>query len=202
MAAFPSRENDVVVLAEKMIKGFTDNAETFPSPPVTVEELQAAYDEFKQSRDAAVDAAAAANSAYDTKGDSLENMIDKMKANLKYAESAAGQDEGKLNLVGWGLPKPRTVLSTPGQVRYVEVVRSGKGWIYLDWKAPTDGGAVAAYKVQRARPEEGLWENVGTAVETEILLSKQERGVDLEYRVIAMNRAGEGAPSNAVRVIL
>ena len=40
------------------------------------------------------------------------------------------------------------------------------------------------------------------AIESEITLSGQERGKEWEYRVIAVNRAGEGAPSNTVMVVL
>ena len=100
---FPSRENDIAVLAEDLIAGLNEHTEFFPSPPVTTEELQGSYQ---------------------------------------------------------------------------------------------------AYKVQVARPEEGVWKDVGMSVETELLVSDQERGVDLQFHVIAVNRAGEGGPSNIVRVVL
>ena len=103
MARFPTRENDVAVLAEDLIEGFTQHSEYFPSPPATAEELQASFQ---------------------------------------------------------------------------------------------------AYKVQAARPEEGVWKDVGMSVETELMVNDQERGVDLQFHVIAVNRAGEGGPSNIVRVVL
>jgi hypothetical protein len=40
------------------------------------------------------------------------------------------------------------------------------------------------------------------AIDSEITLSNQERGKSLEYRVIAVNKAGEGAPGNSVTVTL
>jgi hypothetical protein len=40
------------------------------------------------------------------------------------------------------------------------------------------------------------------AVETESLLTNQERGTDLHYHIIAVNKSGEGEPSNIVRVLL
>lgn len=43
---------------------------------------------------------------------------------------------------------------------------------------------------------------VGTALETEITLSSQERGKEWEYRVIAVNKAGESGPSNTVTAVL
>jgi hypothetical protein len=36
---FPSRENDIAVLAEGLIAGLSEHTEFFPSPPVTTEEL-------------------------------------------------------------------------------------------------------------------------------------------------------------------
>jgi hypothetical protein len=190
------------VLAGDLIDGLTEHAETFPSPPVPPDQLQALLQEFKQAREAAATATGAARDAHNSKDDALEELTEGMKANLKYAEIAVNQEEGKLNLIGWGARKARSALDTPGRARDLEVVRSGKGWIFLDWKPPVDGGEPAAYKIQCSRPEDGVWKDVGTAIETELLLNDQERGVDLQYHVIAMNRAGQAEPSNIVRVVL
>ena len=40
------------------------------------------------------------------------------------------------------------------------------------------------------------------AIETEATLVEQPKGVELEYRIIAINKAGEGSPSNTVMVVL
>jgi hypothetical protein len=40
------------------------------------------------------------------------------------------------------------------------------------------------------------------AVETQALISGQERGVGLIYHVIAVNKAGEGEPRNIVTTVL
>lgn len=40
------------------------------------------------------------------------------------------------------------------------------------------------------------------AIESEITLSDQERGRELEYRIIPVNKAGEGEPSNTVMAVL
>jgi hypothetical protein len=202
MAKFPSRENDVTVLAQDMIDGLTEHGSTFPSPPVPPDELEAAFQTFKAAREAAAKAEGEARDAHALKDDALQELTDSMKSDLKYAEITVNGEDGKLSLIGWGGRKARSMLAAPGRARDLEVVRSGKGWIYLDWKAPVDGGEPAAYKIQCSHPEEGLWKDVGTAIETELLLSNQERGVDLHYHVIAMNRAGQAEPSNIVRVLL
>ena len=202
MATFPTRENDVRGLADDLIKGLTQHTDIFPSPPTSAEELQASFQKFQEAREAAATADGAARDAHGAKDEALEDLTEKMKADLKYAEITVNEDEGKLNLIGWGARRARSRLDAPGRARDLEVVRSGKGWIFLDWKPPVDGGEVAAYKVQCSHPEDGLWKNVGTAIETQLLLNDQERGVDLHYHVIAMNRAGEALPSNIVRVVL
>ena len=46
----------------------------------------------------------------------------------------------------------------------------------------------------------GPWTDV--AIESEITLSAQKRGKEWEYRVIAVNKAGEGTPSNTVMAVL
>ena len=46
------------------------------------------------------------------------------------------------------------------------------------------------------------WGAVATAIETEATLVDQTRGPELEYRIIAVNKAGEGPPSNTVMVVL
>ena len=40
------------------------------------------------------------------------------------------------------------------------------------------------------------------AIESEITLSARQRGKEWEYRVIAVNKAGEGTPSNSVMAVL
>ena len=202
MARFPTRENDIAALANELIEGFTNNSEVFPTPPVPPEELTAALQAYWEVREAAAKAVATAKNAYNAKDEALEQLTDAMKADIKYAEVTVDDEEGSLKLIGWGGRSSRKTLEAPGQVLSLEVVRSGKGWIFLDWKYPIGAGPVAAYKVQCSRPEEGLWKNVGTAVETELLVNDQERGVDLLYRVIAINKAGQGDPSNSVRVVL
>ena len=43
---------------------------------------------------------------------------------------------------------------------------------------------------------------MGVAIESEITVSGQKRRRECEYRVIAVNKAGEGQPSNTVMAVL
>ena len=58
-------------------------------------------------------------------------------------------DDDKLKLLGWGGREPPKALDAPEQARALEPPREGEGWIFLDWKTPTDGGKVASYKIER-----------------------------------------------------
>ena len=76
------------------------------------------------------------------------------------------------------------------------------GFAFLDWKKPMDGGAVAAQKIQRRLRPDGPWSDIGMAIESEITLTNQERGKQRECRVLAVNKASEGEPSNTVMAVL
>nr|VFK41034.1 MAG: hypothetical protein BECKSD772E_GA0070983_100912 [Candidatus Kentron sp. SD] len=72
---------------------------------------------------------------------------------MRYAENVTGSDSTKLKYLGWGGRRPASALEPPGQTRSLEAPRQGAVWIFLDGKAPDNGGKVAAYKTQRR--EEG-----------------------------------------------
>ena len=67
---------------------------------------------------------------------------------------------------------------------------------------PSDGGAVAAYKIERRERPTGEWMLVNMAIESEATLNNQERGKNWEYRIIATNKAGESIPSNTIAAVL
>ncbi len=204
MPRFPSRESDVAALATEIINGLRNHAEDFPAPPLGVEDLQASLDAYMVTHEAAVEAQGAAAEAFDDKDEALQSLIDGMRAVLRYAEDATQYHDGKLKKLGWGARKPRSELQVPGQAGVLEVKREGPGWVYLDWKKPADGGVVAVYHVQvlRKGEEDDAWRDVATCFDTMAVLSDQDRGIELRYRVVTANRAGRGVPSNAVAVSL
>ena len=185
-----------------MITGLENNVPIYPSPPVSTIDLQAAFDATIDARDAATAAQAAAEQATTDKQLALEDLTEKMKDDLRYAENTVDFDDDKLKLLGWGGRRDPKALDTPGQARALEAPKQGEGWIFLDWKSPSEGGKVAAYKIERRERPEGPWLDAGMAMESEITLHNQERGKEWEYRVIAVNKSGEGMPSNTVMAVL
>jgi hypothetical protein len=63
------------------------------------------------------------------------------------------------------------------------------------------GGKPAFYKIHRLSDKD-TWDEVGTSTNTEQLMSNQPRGVNLNFRVTAVNNAGEGPPSATITVVL
>jgi len=205
MARFPRTEAEIVTLAQAMVSGLT-GAEgvpnVYPSPPVAPAELTALINAYTTARNAAIAAQAAAEEATTAKDEALEDLADAMKSDIRYAENTVDFDDDKLKLIGWAGRKAATPLAPPGQARLLEAPKQGEGWVFLDWKAPIDGGAPAAYKVMRRERPEGPWEDAATAVITEATLVEQPRGKELEYRIIAINKAGDGEASNTAMVVL
>lgn len=202
MPRFPKREAEVAALARRLIVGFTDATEDFPNPPIPVDALQEALNAYNAAKDAAIAADSAAKETYATKDDALEELTDRMKANIRYAEDAAKKNTEKLTQIGWSGRKERTALEAPGQVRSLEVLQEGDGWVVLDWKHPIHGGRVSAYRVRCREFETGGWFDVAMSIDTEALINDQKTGVELTYEVVAVNKAGTGEPSNIVTVTL
>ena len=98
--------------------------------------------------------------------------------------------------------RPEAIKLCPFVLALREAPRQGEGRIFLDWKAPADGGAPGAYRVMRRERPEGPWAETATAVITEATLVEQPRGTEFEYRIIAVNKTGDGEPSNTVMAVL
>jgi hypothetical protein len=157
---------------------------------------------YTASKNAMIAAVAAAEAATAGKDDALEMLVEAMKSDLRYAENTVNYDDTQLKLIGWAGRSSGTPLQVPGQSRLLEASKQGEGWVFLDWKAPANGGKPAAYRVLRRERPAGLWEEVATAVESEATLVEQPRAKEMEYRVVAVNKSGDGEPSNTVMVVL
>ena len=203
MARFPKSEAETLLLIQEMINGFANHMSIYPEPPVIPAALSGVMSGYLVARNNATEAEAEAQQTTTDKNEALQIMIDEMKQDLRYAENTVNYDDDKLKLIGWAGRSKKVPLQKPGQTRSLEAPREGEGWVYLDWKQPIEGGAVASYKVERReRPAGCPWLTADLAIETEITLIDQERGKEFEYRVIAINKAGKGKPSNTVMAVM
>jgi hypothetical protein len=201
MARFPKREADIRTLVQNIIAGLTDNPD-FPDPPFTPAQLQAFLNNVIALEDTQVVAQAAAQQATEAKQSGIDEMVSAAKSVLSYAENAVDGNNAKLAALGWSGRAEPTPLQVPGQPRSFEAAKEGPGWLTLDWKKSPDGGKAAFYRLERREASGGEWAMVGTALDAEITLNNQERGKEWEYRVIAVNKAGESEPSNTVTAVL
>jgi len=202
MPRFPKKEAEIVALAERMADGLLRNPNIYPQPPFRHMLIRIMTRRYLEHRSNALAAKAAAEQATTTKGQILEEFIEAMKADIRYAENTVDFDDDKLKLLGWAGRKDSMPLAPPGQVRLLEAPKQGAGWLMLDWKAPAEGGKPNAYKVQRRLRNSGNWGDVATAISTEATLVEQPRATAVEYRIVAVNKAGEGQASNTVMVVL
>jgi len=201
MSRFPIAEAEIAALAALVAEGLEQAAEDFPTPPVPATDLREKLDTYEQTRAATVVAETAFREQHALKDEALEDLADSTKADLKYAEFAVKHRPEKLNQLGWGRRRDGTPLTAPGEVRNIKLVGEGDSWVVLRWESPADGGKPAFYKIHR-ESDGDLWDEIGTSTNTEQLVSNQPRGVSLNFRVTAVNNAGEGPPSATITVVL
>jgi len=201
MPRFPETEPEIAALAALVVEGLEQAVEDFPNPPVPATELRSKLDTYAQTRAATVVAETDFREQHAEKDEALEDLVDSTKADLKYAEFAAKDRPGKLSQLGWAPRRSGTPLESPGEVRNIKLVGEGDSWVVLRWESPSDGGKPAFYKIHRESGDD-QWDEVGTSTDTEKLVSNQPRGVNLNFRVTAANKAGEGPPSATVTVVL
>jgi len=202
MARFPKKEAEIAALAERLGHGLWSNRPIYPTPPVHPISLRFKAITYRRQQENLIAKQAAAEQATTAKDEALEELTEAMKADIRYAENTVDYDDDKLKLIGWAGKKAATPLAPPGQVRLLEAPKQGAGWVFLDWKASAEGGKPKAYKIQRRLRSGGSWQDVATAIITEATLVDQPEKTELEYHVIAVNKAGEGPPSNVVEVVL
>nr|VFK39069.1 MAG: Fibronectin type III domain-containing protein [Candidatus Kentron sp. SD]VFK43966.1 MAG: Fibronectin type III domain-containing protein [Candidatus Kentron sp. SD]VFK78915.1 MAG: Fibronectin type III domain-containing protein [Candidatus Kentron sp. SD] len=199
---FPDVEAKILDLGQEMSAGFAANTEIYPAPPVSVDDLNAAIAAYEDVRDELVAAQAKVKLIVEKKKKVVDTLVHDMKSNLRYAENTADHDDGKLKLIGWSGRHKAMHLTPPGQARDLVSPDRGDGWIALEWKKPTDGGKVASYKIQRREGDAETWIDAGVALELHATVSGQPVGKRLAFRVVAINKAGEGKPSNSVLAVL
>ena len=201
MSQFPRTEAEIAALELVVIEGLEQAADAFPNPPVPAAELRAKLEAFNTANTGAIAADTAAEGQHAVKDDALADLAHSLRVDLKYGEFAARDEPEKLKRLGWSPRREGTPLQPPGEVRDIGIGGEGDTWVILRWKPPVDGGVPGVYKIQR-KQEGSPWEDLGISTDTEELCSNQPRGVELYYRVFAVNKAGTGQPSATVTVVL
>jgi hypothetical protein len=204
MPKFPTREPDIIDLADVMYAGYMAYHTDFPS--VNRALLNAKQVLYRNALKAQTNAMALAQQATETKNESLNALKEEMINCLKKSEVDTADNPEKLTEIGWG---PRSVpqpVDPPGQPKNLIVIEQGKTTLRLQWDRPQPEGFIRNYIIERRQLDGGgslgNWTVIGTALDTQTKLAGQMRGIRLEYRVRAVNNAGTGPFSNTVSVVL
>ncbi|MBN2843061.1 MAG: hypothetical protein JXM68_08220 [Sedimentisphaerales bacterium] len=202
---FPSKEQDVIKLANEMVAGYKAYATDFPSVTVTtLEDTLEAYN-------VALAALNAAKTTYElalqAKNLELESLRHVMKDDIKLSEADTSAEPEKLVEIGWG-PRPTPVNpQIPGQVLNLRASYQQEGIVTLEWNKPRSGGAIRNYVLYRTtnNPSGGMnpWSMVDFFYDTLAELTDQPTGTKLYYMVRGSNIWGMSqTESNIVPVVL
>lgn len=200
---FPTTIAGKMALANTMADGFEENADVYPAPKTSADAQKARILSVQAKSNTVTQLEAQLKAAREDRDNEIELMEDEMHDNIDCAEVTVDGDDAKLKLIGWsGRAEPQK-LQPPGQTRVLEIIKQGAGWVMFDWKEPSDGGKVQVYKIMRREVKDGGdMKEAGSSVLSEATLVEQPRGVELEYAVIAVNKAGEGESSNSITITL
>lgn len=202
MATFPTKETDILALAQAMMTGFTAHTDVYPLPPFPAGSLSAQLNGVMSKLNEVREALGAYEQLI-TEKDSLLSALDAaMRDDLRYAELTTHMNDDLLKLIGWGAHKGKSEPAPPGQAMDLTAPEEGPGWVKLTWGKPKSGGPVVEYRVERAAIGSQEWRLMGISYVTELRLDGQDRGVELQYRVVSSNKAGLAHPSNVVTIVL
>ena len=202
MAQFPFTHADIMALAGSILAGLTDNPAVYPAPTVDLADFAAKIDSCTHARAELTKAIAVKEMATLGHQKEITSLKDMMRKQLRYAENVTGFDDNKLNMLSWAGKRAKSS-SAPGQVRSLRVLEQGTDFVVLSWMSPADGGKAGAYQIlRRDEGKSGEWINAGVSIATKVKLLDQPRHIDLEYRVVALNKTGHGPESNVVNVVL
>jgi len=209
MPRYPTQQAQILALAEAMIGGYTEYAGLFPNADVgLLQSLRDAYNTAATDQTAAI---AKAQLATEAKQAALAQLQAVIKRQLKQSQIDTAANPGNLNYIGWGPRAAEHPTESPGQPLALKSIEEGAGTLLIEWNRPVrgSGGPVRTYIIERRelatdQPDAsfGRWGQATTSLETRASLKDQPRGAQLEYRVKALNKAGQSQSSNTIAVVL
>lgn len=200
MPRIPKSEAEQIVLAQQIEDGLTNNPKLADSP-ITKTAFSSALKDFTGIRNEILVDETALKGKHDIKDGLQDTLIDMMERVIDFTEVITDKNPDDMASIGIIINTER-VKAAPGQPRYLEIISQINALLGLDWKNPSDGGRVVSYRVLRRERPAGDWEVCGATDKTEIVLTNQPRGIELEYCVVAYNANGDSVQSNIVSVVL
>ena len=196
MANFPRTEAEVYMLSQKVKAGLESSSQIFPVPPVAAIDMGQLLEALEEAQAAVNATRAAAEAATDAKLAAIEALVSATKKNIRYAESTVDFEDDKLKLIGWAARRPKTKAQLSGQPMGLIARNCGQGEVELCWDAPLSGSKPLCYRVERLVKGGAKWGIAATSVKKTITIEADNENITAQWRVIAINRAGESIPSN------
>ena len=207
MPTFPTKETNIAALGYRMIFGYVDHLADFPH--IDVDEMTmliSTYFSYTALRKVQSQACAAVKLAIEAKNARLGKLKESMKNCLKKSEVDTADNPEKLGLIGWGPKANPQPTEVPGQPTDLRIIAQGRGTILLNFDRPAAGGTVRNYIIERRAhcdsDDFGAWTITAAAYEPACRLTGQPCRIPLEYRVNAINSAGQSVSSNVVSAVL
>ncbi len=205
MPSFPKKEAQIYTLANQMIAGYKAHAADFPSTSWISLSFRRVW--YENARGNQLAAHSQLQLATQSKRQSLNSLKRLMKNYLEKSEVDIAVNPEKLSLIGWSPRQQPQPIETPGQPVNLHPDCEGPGTIRLIWDSPTGDSPIRNYVIEKRIYLEdngrfGPWQIAGTSFDNETNLKNQPTGIQLEYRVKAVNTAGESPYSNTVAVVL
>ncbi len=196
---FPTSEAKIKRLCDTILDGLFWHQPDFPH--VIRIRLTSARMLYTVARKKFINGQSQLRIATKAKNKKLSELAKIMRNCLKKSEVDTAANPEKLKLIGWApkdKPNPPEVPSQPLNLR---MTAKENQTVRLEWERPDDDSRIRNYIIER-RQQSGDWQPVGVSYRTEMNLANQPVKVILEYRVKAVNIAGESMPSNTVSVVL
>lgn len=210
MAKFPITKSGIRAFARDILGGLQTNAAVFPTPPFEPAPLAAAIAQDQVNQAARMNLAAQLEAAILVENEGLKLVVELSKRELALCEATYRNDATKPALFGWTRVRQGGGGSRIGQPGELRATAQTAGATVLEWSSPSSGRArVQYYKIERQITDPatlkvlepwGQWQM--SAVQTEIALSDQPRGVEISYRVMAVAATTVSLPTNNVEMVL
>ena len=206
MPVFPTKEEDIYALCNRMFSGIQKHSADFPH--IILGFLVIGRLRYRAARRDRVNAISRLRLATKDKDEKLKLLKRIMKDCLRKSQVDVKDDPTKLTLIGWGPKSDPTPIIPPNQPANLTPVTEGAGTVTLKWDKPSNGstgGYVRNYLIQRRDKDSGEfgpWSLLDTVYHETAELSDQPTQTQMEYRVKASNTAGESNPSNVATVVL
>ena len=100
MPRFPKKEADIAALADWLWRGLWSNHPIYANPPVHPISLRFKAMIYRRYRENLIAKQAAVDATTIAKDEALEELIEAIKTDIRYAENTVNFDDEKLKLIG------------------------------------------------------------------------------------------------------